>query len=362
MALPVPPPVSPMLAKASAALPDGDGWSFEPKYDGFRCIVFRDGDDVELGSRNERPLTRYFPEILQPLRDALPAQAVVDGELVSAQPYGLDFDLLSLRIHPAASRINKLAEDIPVSFVAFVLLAEGKTDLRELPFAQRRARLETLLADVRPPVYLTPATTDRSVAEAWFDHFEGAGLDGVVAKPLEGPYVEGERAMRKVKHQRTVDCVVAGSRAHKQSGVGSLLLGLYDAQGQLHHVGVASSFAAPLRTQLEAELVPYRANALADHPWREWAEAQETTQRMPGGQSRWTGGKDLSWDPVRLELVAEVAFEHVQRVGGSPSNEGGRFRHTARFLRWRPDRDPRSCTYDQLDEPVPAEFHDLFGT
>ncbi len=362
MALPVPPPVSPMLAKASAALPDGDGWSFEPKYDGFRCIVFRDGDDVELGSRNERPLTRYFPEILQPLRDALPEQAVVDGELVSAQPYGLDFDLLSLRIHPAASRINKLAQEIPVSFVAFDLLAEGTQDLRALPFAERRARLEAALADASPPVYLTPATTDRTAAEAWFEHFEGAGLDGVVAKPLDGPYVEGERAMRKVKHQRTADCVVAGSRAHKQSGVGSLLLGLYDAKGQLHHVGVASSFAAPLRAQLDEELEPFRENALADHPWREWAEAQETTQRMPGGQSRWTGGKDLSWDPVRLELVAEVAFEHVQRVGGSPSNEGGRFRHTARFVRWRPDRDPRSCTYDQLDEPVPAEFHDLFGT
>jgi ATP-dependent DNA ligase len=346
MVLPVPPPVSPMLAKASAALPDGDHWSFEPKYDGFRCIVFRDGDDVELGSRNERPLTRYFPEILQPLRDALPKHAVVDGELVSAQPYGLDFDLLSLRIHPAASRINKLAQEIPVSFVAFDLLGEGEHDLRERPFAERRARLEHMLADASPPVYLTPATTDR----------------GVVAKPLDGAYVEGERVMRKVKHQRTADCVVAGSRAHKQSGVGSLLLGLYDTKGQLHHVGVASSFAAPLRAQLEEELAPYRADALDGHPWREWAEAQETTHRMPGGQSRWTGGKDLSWDPVRLELVAEVAFEHVQRAGGSASNEGGRFRHTARFLRWRPDRDPASCTYDQLDEPVPAEFHDLFGT
>jgi ATP-dependent DNA ligase len=351
-----------MLAKASAALPDGDGWSFEPKYDGFRCIVFRDGDDVELGSRNERPLTRYFPEIVQPLRDALPEQAVVDGELVSAQPYGLDFDLLSLRIHPAASRIKKLAEEIPVSFVAFDLLGDGTRDLRALPFVERRARLEALLAEATPPVYLTPATTDRAVAERWFEHFEGAGLDGVVAKPLDGPYVEGERVMRKVKHQRTADCVVAGSRAHKQSGVGSLLLGLYDSTGQLHHVGVASSFAAPLRKQLEAELAPYRADALEGHPWRDWAEAEETTHRMPGGQSRWTGGKDLSWEPVRLELVAEVAFEHVQRVGGSPSNEGGRFRHTARFVRWRPDRDPRSCTYDQLDEPVPAEFHDLFGT
>ena len=364
--LPVPPPVSPMLAKASAALPDGDGWSFEPKFDGFRCVVFRDGDAVELGSRNERPLTRYFPEILQPLRDALPDRAVVDGELVVVTDYGLDFDRLSLRIHPAESRIRKLAEEIPVSFVGFDLLAEGDDDLREQPFAARRARLEGALRSAPPAVYLGPATTDRDRAAVWFDHFEGAGLDGVIAKALDGPYREGERAMVKVKHKRTADCVVAGTREHKQGGVGSLLLGLYDRAGTLHHVGVASSFAAPLRAQLTDDLAPFRDRALDGHPWADWAEwaAPDAVApgRMPGGQSRWTGGKDLSWDPVRPERVVEVAYEHVQRVGGSPSVEAGRFRHTARFVRWRPDRDPSSCRYDQLDEPLPAEFPSLFAS
>lgn len=352
-----------MLAKASRSLPEGDGWSFEPKFDGFRCIVFRDGDDVELGSRNERPLTRYFPEIVAPLRAVLPERVVVDGELVVVAAHGLDFELLSLRIHPAASRIAKLAAEIPVSFVGFDLLAEGDDDLRELPFAQRRARLEGVLRPAPPSVYLCPATTDRALGATWFEHFEGAGLDGVIAKPLDGPYREGERAMVKVKHQRTADCVVAGSRLHKQGGVGSLLLGLFDAAGRLHHVGVASSFAAPLRAQLEADLAPYRDRALDDHPWAEWASPErEVTDggRMPGGLSRWSAGKDLSWDPVRPELVAEVAFEHVQRIPGSPDVVGGRFRHTARFVRWRPDRDPASCTYDQLDVPIPAELHDLF--
>jgi len=362
--LAVPPPVSPMLAKASAALPTGDRWSFEPKFDGFRCIVFRDGDDVELGSRNERPLTRYFPEIAEPLRATLPARAVVDGELVVVTDYGLDFDLLSLRIHPAASRIARLAAEIPVSFVAFDLLADGDDDLRSEPFTERRTRLARALADVAPPVYLAPATTDQAVAQQWFEHFEGAGLDGVVAKPLDGPYQEGERAMVKVKHQRTADCVVAGSRRHKLDGVGSLLLGLYDRAGVLHHVGVASSFAAPLRKQLEADLAPYRDRALDGHPWADWASPEAGVDggtRMPGGVSRWTGGKDLSWDAVRPELVVEVAFEHVQRNPGSANVEGGRFRHTARFLRWRPDRDRASCTYDQLDVVVPAELHELFA-
>ena len=364
MALPVPPPVSPMLAKASATLPDGDRWSFEPKFDGFRCIVFRDGDDVELGSRNERPLTRYFPEIVEPLRAALSPRAVVDGELVVVRDYGLDFDLLSQRIHPAASRINLLAEQIPVTFVGFDLLAEGDDDLRGLPFATRRSRLEAALRSLPPRVQQCPATTDRALAAVWFDHFEGAGLDGVIAKPLDEPYAEGQRTMLKVKHKRTADCVVAGSRAHKQSGVGSLLLGLFDGAGTLHHVGVASSFAAPLRAQLEDDLAPYRDRALDGHPWGDWAEwaAPDATApgRMPGGQSRWSAGKDLSWDPVRPELVVEVAYEHVQRVGGSPSVEGGRFRHTARFVRWRSDRDPASCRYDQLDEPVPAELTAIF--
>lgn len=353
-----------MLAKASPSLPDGDRWSFEPKFDGFRCIVFRDGDEVELGSRNERPLTRYFPEILQPLRDALPVRAVVDGELVVVTDHGLDFDLLSLRIHPAASRVAMLAERVPVSFVGFDLLAEGDLDLRALAFAARRARLEAVLTSAPPSVYRGPATTDRTLAAVWFDHFEGAGLDGVIAKPLDEPYREGERAMVKVKHKRTADCVVAGTREHKQGGIGSLLLGLYDGAGTLHHVGVASSFAAPLRAQLAEDLAPYRDGGLDGHPWADWAEwaAPDAVApgRMPGGQSRWTGAKDLSWDPVRPERVVEVAYEHVQRVGGSPSVEGGRFRHTARFVRWRPDRDPSSCRYDQLEAPLPAEFPLLF--
>jgi ATP-dependent DNA ligase len=362
MALPVPPPVSPMLAKASAALPEGDGWSFEPKFDGFRCVVFRDGGSVELGSRNERPLTRYFPEILDPLRAALPERAVVDGELVVVTDYGLDFDLLSLRIHPAERRIRMLAEQFPVSFVGFDLLAEGDEDLRPLPFTERRARLEAAMQSAPPSVYRCPATTDRTQAAVWFDHFEGAGLDGVIAKALDGPYREGERAMVKVKHKRTADCVVAGSRAHAKGGVGSLLLGLFDAAGTLHHVGVASSFAAPLRARLVDELAPYRDHARDGHPWAGWAEADvPASGRMPGGPSRWNAGKDLSWDPVRPELVAEVAYEHVQRVPGSPSVEGGRFRHTARFVRWRPDRDPSSCRYEQLDEPVPVELPELFA-
>jgi ATP-dependent DNA ligase len=350
-----------MLARASSSLPDGHGWSFEPKFDGFRCIVFCDGDDIELGSRNERPLTRYFPEIIDPLRASLPDRAVVDGELVVVTDHGLDFDLLSLRIHPAASRVRRLAGEIPVSFVGFDLLAEGDDDLRARPFAQRRDRLTRALAGASAPVYLCPATTDRATAATWFDHFEGAGLDGVVAKPLDGPYREGERVMVKVKHRRTADCVVAGSRAHKQGGVGSLLLGLFDATGTLHHVGVAASFPAPLRRQLDADLAPYRDRALEGHPWAHWASPEHAAAgRVPGGPSRWNAGKDLSWDPVRPELVVEVAYEHVQRIPGSPSIEGGRFRHTARFVRWRSDRDPASCRYDQLEVPVPAEFHDLF--
>jgi len=354
MKLPVNPPVSPMLAKLTRELPDADGWSYEPKWDGFRCIVFRDGDEVELGSRNERPLTRYFPELLDPIRDALPSKAVVDGELVIATEHGLDFDLLSQRIHPAASRVNKLAAETPASFVAFDLLAQGKDDLRTSPFAERRARLEQMFRDAKPPVRITPATTDRAIAEQWFERFEGAGLDGVVAKPLDGEYCEGERTMAKVKHQRTADCVVAGYRVHKDGkGVGSLLLGLYDDQGTLHHVGVASSFAAPLRKQLEREVKAYEKGALRNHPWREWADAEAAASgRMPGAPSRWNAKKDLSWEPLRPELVAEVAYEHLQ---------GDRFRHTARFVRWRPDRDPASCTYEQLDAPVPIELHEVFG-
>jgi ATP-dependent DNA ligase len=348
-----------MLAKLARELPASGGklgdLLYEPKWDGFRAIVFRDGDDVEIGSRNERPLTRYFPDLLDPLRANLPERCVVDGEVVIATEHGLDFDLLSLRIHPAKSRVAMLAEETPASFVAFDLLAIDDTDLRGRPFRERRERLVAALADAQPPVRLTPATTDRDLAAEWFERFEGAGLDGVVAKPLDGVYEEGKRTMQKVKHLRTADCVVAGFRFHKDGvGVGSLLLGLYDDARVLHHVGVASSFSGAQRSELLAHLEPYRDGALADHPWRDWAEADAAAegQRRPGAQSRWNAGKDLSWEPLRVELVAEVAYEHLQ---------GDRFRHTARFQRWRPDRTPESCTYEQLDVPVPMELHEIFG-
>jgi len=350
--LSVPPPVSPMLAKLARELPTGDGWCYEPKWDGFRCIVFRDGDEVELGSRNERPLTRYFPELVEPLRAALPERAVVDGEIVIMTDRGLDFDVLSNRIHPAASRITKLAAETPAAIVAFDLLATDR-DRRDEPFAARRVALE---AELTPSatVHLTPLTHDVEVAADWFDRFEGAGLDGVVAKGTGDPYREGERGWLKVKHQRSADCVVAGFRWHKDgNGVGSLLLGLYDDAGTLHHVGVASSFSASRRRELADEVEPHRPGALDGHPWAEWAEAQAgDTQRRPGAVSRWNAGKDLAWEPLRIELVAQVRYEHLQ---------GDRFRHTARFDRWRPDRAPRSCTYEQLDVPVPIELHAIFG-
>jgi ATP-dependent DNA ligase len=345
-----------MLAKLTRELPTGN-YLYEPKWDGFRAIVFRDGDDVEIGSRNEKPLTRYFPDLIDPILRNLPERAVVDGEIVIATEKGLDFDLLSLRIHPAASRVAMLAEETPASFVAFDLLAEGDDDLRGEPFKTRRARLERAFKKAKSPILLTPATTDPDLARAWFDRFEGAGLDGVVAKPLDGEYREGERTMAKVKHLRTADCAVAGYRVHKDGeGVGSLLLGLFDEHRVLHHVGVASSFNVALRKQLAEEVEPYREHALDDHPWGDWAEAAAdaaaTGQRMPGGLSRWNAGKDLSWEPLRVELVAEVAYEHLQ---------GDRFRHTARFQRWRPDREPSSCTYEQLEAPVPVELREVFG-
>jgi len=352
MALAVPPPVSPMLAKLVRELPDDEGLYFEPKWDGFRCIVFRDGDDVELGSRNERPLTRYFPELVEPLRRHLPTRAVVDGEIVIAGPDGLEFDALSQRIHPAASRVALLAESTPASFVAFDLLCLGDRDLRERPYHRRRAELEKALAKAAPPIHLTPVTTDRATAADWFDRFEGAGLDGVVAKPADLTYRPGERVMLKVKHERTADCVVAGFRWHKEGGVvGSLLLGLFDAAGTLHHVGVASGFSAQRRRELVDELEPLRKGALDGHPWRGWAEHQ-ATGRVPGAQSRWNAGKDLSWEPVRPERVCEVGYDHLQ---------GDRFRHGTSFRRWRPDRQPASCTYDQLDSPVPAELATVFA-
>jgi ATP-dependent DNA ligase len=346
-----------MLAKLAREVPTGDEWLYEPKWDGFRCIVFRDGDDVELGSRNEKSLTRYFPEILDPLRASLPEQAVVDGELVIATDHGLDFDLLSNRIHPAASRVEKLAAETPVAFVAFDLLATADRDLRSVAFSERRGLLERELAKAALSVHLTPVTTDPEVARDWFERFEGAGLDGVVAKPLGEPYREGKRTMLKVKHQRTADCVVAGYRVHKDgNGVGSFLLGLFDEAGTLHHVGVASNFTVEVREALVAELAPLEKRAFADHPWREW-QAQEAGDepsgpRMPGAPSRWNAKKDMTWVPLRIERVAEVAFEHMQ---------GDRFRHNARFVRWRPDRDPSSCTYEQLDVPVPVELREVFG-
>ncbi len=294
-----------MLAKLARELPSSGGklgdLLYEPKWDGFRAIVFHDGDDVEIGSRNEKPLTRYFPDLLEPLRANLPERCVVDGEVVIATEGGLDFDRLSLRIHPAESRVAMLAEETPAGFVAFDLLAEGDTDLRGAPFRERRARLEQALKQAKAPVFLTPATTDRDTAAEWFDRFEGAGLDGVIAKPLDGEYEEGKRTMLKVKHLRTADCVVAGFRFHKDGvGVGSLLLGLYDDDGVLHHVGVASSFSAAARTELLADLEPHRDGALDDHPWRTWAEADADAsgQRRPGAQSRWNAGKDLSWEPL----------------------------------------------------------------
>jgi ATP-dependent DNA ligase len=347
------PPVAPMLAKAAKVLPVGESLMYEPKWDGFRCIVFRDGDEVELGSRNERPLTRYFPELLDPLRAVLPPKAVVDGEIVIVTDTGLDFDALLQRIHPAASRVALLAETTPASFVAFDALAVDSRDLRRQPLRERRSVLEEALSRAVPPVHLTPATTDADVASDWFTRFEGAGLDGVVAKSLEIAYRENERVMTKVKHERTADCVVAGFRWHKTGGVvGSLLLGLYDGHGTLHHVGVTASFSMDRRRTLVEELAPYRMTDLEGHPWRHWAASEETGGRVPGAPSRWNAGKDLRWEPLRPELVCEVAYDHLQR---------DRFRHGTTFRRWRPERTPTSCTYDQLEVVVPEELVSVFG-
>jgi ATP-dependent DNA ligase len=354
MQLPLVPPVKPMLSKAVDdfdALPAGATLSFEPKWDGFRCIVFRDGDEVVLGSRNERPLTRYFPELCEALKRELPARIVVDGEVVVPGETGLDFDALQQRIHPAESRVRMLAEKTPASFIAFDLLAVGDDDLTELPFTERRSRLCDVLGAVAPPVHVTPATTSIDEARDWFRRFEGAGLDGVVAKPVELPYVPDKRVMFKVKHHRTADCAVAGFRWHKdKEGVGSLLLGLSDDEGNLHHVGVCASFTAKFRRELVDILAPLRDGALDDHPWRGWAEMMGEG-RMPGGPSRWNAHKDLSWEPVRVERVIEVEFDQLQ---------SGRFRRVARFLRWRPDRTPDSCTYAQLDVAVPRELAEVF--
>ncbi|WP_027941043.1 ATP-dependent DNA ligase [Amycolatopsis taiwanensis] len=352
MDLPVMPPVKPMLAKAVHEVPRAGDLRYEPKWDGFRCIVFRDADEVELGSRNDRPLTRYFPELIDLIKDALPERCVVDGEIVIVTARGLDFDSLQLRLHPAASRVRKLAAETPASLVVFDLLALGDRDLMNEPFGQRRRLLEGVVDTRLARVHLTPMTEDAEVAEDWFNRFEGAGFDGVMAKPADEPYQQDRRVMWKVKHERTADCVVAGFRWHKDGkGVGSLLLGLYDEDGTLHHVGVASSFTAARRRELVGELEPLRHNALAGHPWRDWAEAEAPAGRMPGMQSRWNAQKDLSWEPLRIERVAEVRYEHVQ---------SGRFRHGTRLARFRPDRQPESCTYGQLEEVAPAELAALF--
>ncbi len=342
-----------MLAKLSRELPRDAGLFYEPKWDGFRCIVFRDGDDVQLGSRNEKPLTRYFPELVDTLRRELPARCVLDGEIVIAGPGGLEFDALSQRIHPAEKRIRLLAESTPASFVAFDLLAEGDRSYMDAPYAERRATLEKTLQKAHPPVHLTPVTSDPAVAADWFSRFEGAGLDGVVVKDGTLTYQPAKRAMLKVKHQRTADCVVAGFRTHKDgAGVGSLLLGLFDAAGTLHHVGVASGFSVARRRELVAELEPYRKDAREDHPWAGWADAQ-AAGRAPGGGNRWNAGKDMTWEPLRADMVCEVSYDHLQQ---------DRFRDATSFVRWRPEREPSSCTYDQLDTPVPMELNEVFGT
>jgi ATP-dependent DNA ligase len=349
------PPIEPMLARLTEELPAGDGWLYEPKWDGFRAIVFRGNSDVFIQSRDLRPLDRYFPELHEAFLRTLPGGCVIDGEIVIVTRDGLDFDSLQLRLHPAASRVAKLAKETPAAFVGFDLLAAGGRDLRAASQTERRAVLERVLARVEPPVYLTPMTPDRAVASEWLAHFEGAGLDGVIAKPAQGKYEPGKRAMTKVKHVRTADCAVAGLRWHKSGSdsVGSLLLGLYDERGMLQHVGVASAFTMATRRQLAQELAPLRRGALENHPWREWAQAgADEFTRMPGAQSRWSAGKDLSWEPLRIERVCEVKYDHLQ---------GRRFRHATIFLRWRPDKQPSDCRYDQLEITPPYELGKVFG-
>ncbi|WP_375488900.1 ATP-dependent DNA ligase [uncultured Jatrophihabitans sp.] len=354
MKLPVMPPIAPMLAKAVPTIPPGA--SYEPKWDGFRSLVFRDGDEVELGSRNERPMTRYFPELVEAIRAELPERCVVDGEIVIATPAGLDFEALQQRIHPAKSRVDLLAGQTPASFVAFDLLALGDDDLTKRPFAERRAALEHAIGSGGRSVHLTPTTTDADEAQRWFTEFEGAGLDGVIAKPLDITYQQDKRVMFKIKHTRTADCVLAGFRWHKTSTsdqplVGSLLLGLYNDDGKLQHVGVVGAFTAKRRAELVDELEPLLAGQDDDHPWAEWANADaHAKQRLPGNVSRWNATKDLSFVPLRPERVLEVKYEHM---------EGTRFRHLAHFIRWRDDRTPRSCTYEQLEQPITFQLGDI---
>ena len=356
MKLPVMPPVSPMLSKAVKELPPEGDFLYEPKWDGFRTIVFRDGDEVVLGSRNEKPMTRYFPDVVEAVLAELPDRCVVDGEVVVAGPNGcLEFETLQQRIHPAESRVKRLAAETPASFVAFDLLSLGDDDLRGTPFGQRRKLLEKALAKSKPPIHITPATADRDTAADWFNRFEGAGLDGVIAKPTALSYRPGERAMLKIKHKRTADCVVAGFRWHKSGGViGSLLLGLYDEAGNLNHVGVTAAFTMARRKELIDEIAPYRMESLDGHPWASWGSAAgEHSARLPGAPSRWSGTRSHEFEALRPELVVEVAYDHM---------EGNRFRHATHFRRWRPDRRPESCTYEQLEVPVPSVLEDIFGS
>jgi ATP-dependent DNA ligase len=355
--LPFQPPIEPMLAKLSSGLPEGDGWIYEPKWDGFRALVFKSGDELLIQSRDLKPLGRYFPELEVSLKAALPERCVLDGEAVIATGGRLDFDALLLRIHPAASRVKMLAEQSPSSYVAWDLLALGDEDYRARPQSERRALLEKALAGVKPPVHVSPMTRDRAVAADWFDRFEGAGLDGVMAKPESLVYTPGKRLMLKIKHQRTADCVVAGFRWYKGGKdrlVGSLLLGLYDKDGVLHHVGVCAGFKMTERGVLAEKLAPLREGARENHPWRDWAEWQEveTERRLPGATSRWNRGKDLSWEPIKIGLVCEVSFDHLQ---------GTRFRHGSHFKRWRPDKPASECRYDQLEETPAFELAKIFG-
>jgi ATP-dependent DNA ligase len=348
-----------MLSKRVAQLPTGDGWIFEPKWDGFRAIVFRDGAEILIQSRDEKPLDRYFPELVEVLARQLPGRCVLDGEIVVARGDALDFEALQQRIHPAASRVKLLAVETPAAIVFWDLLSIGDRSLIMVPFCERREALESALGRATPPLHVTPATTDRHLAADWFERFEGAGLDGVMAKPASGTYEPNKRVMLKVKHERDCDCVVAGFRWHKNapgSAVGSLLLGLFDDAGILHHVGVSASFTAEKRRELVEHLAPYRKDALASHPWKDWAEdahdGDETMRRIPGAKSRWSQGKDLAWEPLRPELVVEVAYDHMQ---------GMRFRHTAQFRRWRTDKHPRGCTYAQLEVAAPHELAAIFA-
>ena len=360
-----------MLAKLANEIPEGDNWLYEPKWDGFRAMVFRDGEKTQTQSRDLKPLDRYFPELAGPFRESLPERCVLDGEIVIATDEVLDFDALLLRIHPAASRVEMLSKEKPASFVVWDILALGDEDLRAVPQIERRAKLEEVLANVKAPIHLTPATRDKAVALDWFKRFEGAGLDGVMAKPIDLGYLPNKRAMIKIKHARTADCVVAGFRWYKGGKgtlVGSLLLGLHDDEGKLHHVGICASFTQARRAELAKELEPLREGAREVHPWKEWADWRDdghatgadksagntagNTQRVPGATSRWNRGKDLSWEPLRLERVAEVGYDHLQ---------GTRFRHATHFKRWRPDKPVAECRYDQLDVTPAIEIGRIFA-